>query len=152
MASRGRREKRPVRVSAERNGCAGFPGTGQVFAARRETLGIKTGKQTGETACCITSLGADRASAARLPALNRGRWSVEANHHIPDMTFDGDRSRIGAGHGPANAAMLRRFAIGLIRQSSENAAETTRRPARKPRRIPDMLKLTANTRPRKAFG
>ena len=150
--SHGRREKRSIWVSDELNGCAGCAGTGQVFAVRRETLEIKTGKQTSETACCISSLGADRASAARLLALNRGHWSVEANHHILDMTFDEDRSRIRTGHGPANAAPLRRFAIGLIRRSSGNAAETARRPARKPRRILDMLKLTANTRPRKAFG
>ncbi len=150
--SHGRKEKRSIWVSAELNGYVDFPGTGQVFAVHRETLEIKTGKQTSETACCISSLGADRAGAARLLALNRGHWSVEANHHILDMTFDEDRSRIRTGHGPANATLLRRFAIGLIKQSSENVAETTRRLARKPRRILDMLKLTANTRPRKAFS
>ena len=69
-----------------------------------------------------------------------------------DMTFDEDRSRIRTGHGPANATLLRRFAIGLIRQYSENVAETTRSLARKPRRVLDMLKPTGNTRPRTAFS
>ncbi len=74
------------------------------------------------------------------------------NHHILDMTFDEDRSRIRTGHGPANATLLRRFAIGLIKTHSDNVAETTCRLARKPRRVLDMLKLTGNTRPRMAFS
>ena len=148
----GRKEKRSIRVSGELNDSVDFPGTGQVFAVHRETLEIKSGKQSSETAYCITSLSADMATPEQLLALDRGHWRIEANHHILDMTFDEDRSRIRTGHGPANATLLRRFAIGLIRQSSENVAETTRSLARKPRRVLDMLKLTGNTRPRTAFS
>ena len=111
-----------------------------------------TGKRTSETACCITSLTSDMATAERLLALNRGHWKIEAMHHILDMTFDEDRSRIRTGHGPSNVTLLRRFAIGIVRQYGENVAETMRGMARKPRRVLDVLKLTANTRPRKAFG
>ena len=148
----GRKEKRSIWVSSELNDYADFPGTGQVFAVHRETLEVKTGKKSKETAYCITSLTEDRATPERLLYLNRGHWGIEANHHILDMTFDEDRSRIRTGHGPANATLLRRFAIGLIKQSSDNVAETTRRLARKPRRVLDMLKLTGNARPRMAFG
>ena len=148
----GRKEKRSIWVSSEWNHRAEFPGVRQIFAVHRETLEVKTGKQTRETAYCITSLTEDRATPERLLRLNRGHWKIEANHHILDMTFDEDRSRIRTGHGPANATLLRRFAIGLIKTSSDNVAETTRRLARKPRRVLDMLKLTGNTRPRTAFG
>ena len=132
----GRKEKRSTWVSSELNDYADFPGVGQVFAVRRETLEVKTGKQSKETACCITSLTEDRASVERLLALNRGHWSVEASHHILDITFDEDRSRIRTG--PANATLLQRFAVGLIKQTSDNVAETTRHLARKPRRVLDM--------------
>ena len=148
----GRKEKRSIWVSGELNDYADFPGVGQVFAVRRETLEVKSGKRSDETAYCVTSLSADKANAERLLSLNRGHWRIEANHHILDMTFDEDRSRIRTGHGPANATLLRRFAIGLIKQTSDNVAETTRRLARKPRRVLDMLKLTGNTRPRKTVG
>lgn len=148
----GRREKRSIWVSSELNDYADFPGTGQVFAVRRETLEIKTGKKSCQTAYCITSLSADRATPERLLALNRGHWRIEACHHILDMTFDEDRSRIRTGHGPANVTLLRRFAIGLIRQCSDNVAAATRSLARKPRRVLDMLRLTGNTRPRAAFS
>ncbi len=134
----GRKEKRSIWVSSELNGYADFPGTGQVFALHRETLDVKTGKKSKETAYCITSLTEDRATPERLLALNRGHWGIEANHHILDMTFDEDRSRIRTGHGPANATLLRRFAIGLIKMSSDNVAETTRRLARKPGRVLDL--------------
>ena len=73
----GRREKRSVWVSSELNGYVDFPGVGQVFAVRREVTEIKTGKRTSETACCITSLTRDMATAERLLSLNRGHWKIE---------------------------------------------------------------------------
>ncbi len=148
----GRKEKRSVWVSSELNGYVDFPGVGQVFAVRREVTEVKTGKRTSETACCITSLTRDMATAERLLSLNRGHWKIEAMHHILDMTFDEDRSRIRTGHGPSNVTLLRRFAIGLVRQYGDNVAETMRSMARKPRRVLDVLKLTGNTRSRKAFA
>ena len=146
----GRKEKRSIWVSSEWTHNAEIPGAGQIFAVHRETLETKTNRLTEETACCITSLTEDGATPERLLCLNRGHWRIEANYHILDMTVDEDRSRTG--YGPANATPLRRFAIGLIRMTSDNVAETTRRLARKPRRVLEMLKLTANTRPRTAFA
>ena len=47
---------------------------------------------------------------------------------------------------------LRRFAIGLIKARGLGVAETMRNLARKPRRVLDFLKMTANTSPRTAPG
>jgi predicted transposase YbfD/YdcC len=50
----------------------------------------------------------------RLLELNRRHWSIEnRSHYVRDVTFDGDRSRIRIGHGPAVMASLRNFAIAL---------------------------------------
>jgi hypothetical protein len=35
------------------------------------------GKETVETVCAVTSLGPERASAARLLAVSRGHWHIE---------------------------------------------------------------------------
>ena len=119
---------------------------------RRETVEVKSGKRRCETACGVTSLTPRAASPQRLLALNRGHWMSEATHHILDWSFDEDRSRIRSGHGPENMTRLRRFAIGLIKGRGLAVAETMRNLARNPRRVLDLLKMTANTSPRPAPG
>ena len=71
-------------------------------------------------------------------------------HHVLDCSFDEDRSRIHTGHGPQNMTRLRRFAIGLIYWRGLPVAQTVRQLARSPRRLLDLLKMTANVRPRAA--
>ena len=110
----GRRERRSIWVSSELNDYLDFPGVGQVFAVRRETVEVKSAKQRCEIAYGVTSLTSEVASPERLLALNRGHWTIEATHHILDWSFDEDRSRIRSGHGPENMTRLRRFAIGVI--------------------------------------
>ena len=146
----GRRERRSIWVSSELNGYLNFPGVGQVFAVRRETVEVKSAKRRCETAYGVTSLTPQAASPQRLLTLNRGHWTIEATHHILDWSFDEDRSRIRTGHGPENMTRLRRFAIGLIKGRGLAVAETLRRLARNPRRVLDFLNMTANARPRAA--
>ena len=126
----GRRERRSIWVSSELNDYLNFPGVGQVFAVRRETVEVKSGKRRCETAYGVTSLSAQAASPERLLSLNRGHWAIEATHHILDWSFDEDRSRIRSGHGPENMTLLRRFAIGLIKARGLAVAETMRNLAR----------------------
>ena len=146
----GRREHRSIWVSSKLNDYLDFPGVGQVFAVRRNTVEVKSGKQSSETIYGLTSLTAQAASPQRLLTLNRGHWTIEATHYILDWSFDEDRSRIRTGHGPENMTRLRRFAIGLIKARGLAVAETMRRLARNPRRVLDLLKMTANTAPRAA--
>ena len=148
----GRRERRSIWVSSELNDYLNFPGVGQVFAIRRETREVKSGKRRCETAYGVTSLTPEAASPERLLTLNRGHWTIEATHHILDWSFDEDRSRIRTGHGPENMTRLRRFAIGLIKGRGLALAETMRNLARNPRRVLDFLKMTDNVVPRPAPG
>ena len=148
----GRRERRSIWVSTELNDYLDFPGVGQVFAIRRDTVEVKSAKRRVETVYGVTSLTPQGASPQRLLSLNRGHWSIEAMHHILDWSFDEDRSRIRSGHGPQNMTRLRRFAIGIIKARGLAVAETMRRLARNPRRVLDFLKMTGNAAPRPAPG
>ena len=87
----------------------------------------------------------EAATPERLPTLDRGRWTIEANHRLLDRSFDEGRSRIRTGHGPDDMTQPRRFAIGLIKGRGLGVAETMRKLARNPRRVRDFLKMTGNT-------
>jgi hypothetical protein len=50
-------------------------------------------------------------------AAARGHWRIENSlHWVLDMTFNEDQSRIRKDHGAENFGLLRRFAIGIIKQ------------------------------------
>ncbi len=136
----GRRERRSIRISSDLN----FPGVGQVFALRRETVAVTSGKRRRETAYGVTRLSAQAASPERLLTLNRGLWTIKAMHHILNGSFEENRSRIRTGNGPETMTRLRRFAIGLIKGRGRAVAQTMRNLARNPRRVLDFLKMTNN--------
>ena len=73
----GRRERRSIWVSTELNDYLDFPGVGQVFAIRRDTVEVKSAKRRVETVYGVTSLTPQGASPQRLLSLNRGHWSIE---------------------------------------------------------------------------
>ena len=50
----------------------------------------------------ITSLPPDQAGPAELADIIRGHWHIEVLHHIRDVTFKEDASRIRAGTAPAS--------------------------------------------------
>ena len=52
----GRRERRSIWVSTELNDYLDFPGVGQVFAIRRDTVEVKSAKRRVETVYGVTSL------------------------------------------------------------------------------------------------
>src|SRR6266851_1096401 len=45
----------------------------------------------------------------------RGHWGVESMHWLLDVEFKDDLSRYRSGHGAKNMAVVRRFALGLVR-------------------------------------
>ena len=63
---------------------------------------------------------------------------AKANHHVLDRSFDEDRIRTG--REPENTALLRRFAISIIK--ARGPAETMRRLGRDVRRVLDFQKMT----------
>lgn len=58
----------------------------------------------------------------------RSHWAIENNlHWTLDMTFKEDQSRLRAGHGARNMAVVRHFALNLVRQAKDKRSIKRRR-------------------------
>ena len=57
----------------------------------------------------------------------RGHWGVESMHWLLDVEFKDDLSRYRTGHGAKNMAVVRRFALDLVRKLKSKASIKTRR-------------------------
>lgn len=95
---------------------------------------------TTEIAYAITSISAERATAADLLDLNRGHWGIENRlHWVRDVTFGEDTCRAKAQHCPQNLAALRNVGLTLMRAAGLNEILSTLRDfATRP---PDLLKF-----------
>lgn len=143
----GRIETRRIWVSSQLNDYLDFPYVGQAFAIERETINKKTGKLSREVAYGITSQREYEAGAEKVLATNRNHWAIENScHYILDWTFDEDRCRIRTQYGPENISRLRRFAIGVVKNTSlRGVTETMRMLAMNIRLVFDYLKMTKNS-------
>lgn len=63
----------------------------------------------------------------RLAKGARGHWGVESMHWLLDVEFKDDLSRYRSGHGAKNMAIVRRFALGLIRADATKGSIKTKR-------------------------
>jgi predicted transposase YbfD/YdcC len=63
----------------------------------------------------------------RLATAARGHWGVESMHWLLDVEFKDDLSRYRAGHGAKNMAVVRRFALNLVRANKAKGSIKTRR-------------------------
>jgi predicted transposase YbfD/YdcC len=79
---------------------------------------------TFETRLYISSAALD---IDRLANAVRGHWGVESMHWLLDVEFKDDLSRYRSGHGAKNMAIVRRFALGLVRASKSKRSVKTRR-------------------------
>ena len=84
-----------------------FPHARQAVKITRWRQEIATGRVSGETVYAVTSLISTDATAGDLARLVREQWSIEAHHHIRDLTFREDSSASRTGSGPANLATIR---------------------------------------------
>jgi len=67
-------------------------------------------------------------SAAAFAEIVRGHWAIENNlHWMLDVTFKDDLSRLRAGHGAKNMAVVRHFALNFVRQAKDNRSIKRRR-------------------------
>jgi predicted transposase YbfD/YdcC len=67
-------------------------------------------------------------SAAAFAQAARGHWAIENKlHWILDVTFKEDRSRLRAGRGAKNMAVVRHFALNLVRQVDDKRSIKRRR-------------------------
>jgi predicted transposase YbfD/YdcC len=130
----GRIEHRRVWVTDDLSGLgqAGeWPGLASlaVVEARREVHG---GETSTERRYYITSLPGTDATA--IAAAVRGHWAVENGlHHVLDVTFHEDDSRIRRGHGAENVSRLRRIALNLLKVNGDK--HTKRKSIRGRRKI-----------------
>jgi hypothetical protein len=106
---------------------AQWPDLRQVYQVRRERW--EKGRHTVEIAYRITSLGPDRADAARLLALDRGHWGIENRlHHVRDVTLGEDACRVRTANAPEVLAAARNLALGVLhRLAWPSIASATRR-------------------------
>ncbi|GHU11023.1 hypothetical protein FACS1894185_3550 [Betaproteobacteria bacterium] len=77
----------------------------------------ETGDKTStERRCFLSSLSPD---AKLIGQRIRAHWSIENNlHRVLDMAFNEDQSRVRTGHAAENFALIRRFALNLLRHDS----------------------------------
>jgi predicted transposase YbfD/YdcC len=83
------------------------------------------GKIERERRCYISSRAL---SVAAFADAVRSHWAIENNlHWTLDVTFNEDRSRLRAGHGARNMAVVRHFALNLVRQVTDKRSIKRRR-------------------------
>lgn len=128
----GRIEERTVTVSQETRWLAGdrrfpgelrLPGAATIIRVRSRT-GLKD-KSRFDTRYYISSaeITAERAAHAV-----RGHWLIEnALHWTLDVIFKDDQSRLRKGHGATNMAIIRHFAINLVRAVNDKRSIKLRR-------------------------
>lgn len=91
-----------------------FPHAEQGFRCER-TATLRNGKVRHEIVHGVLSMRPDRADEKAVLGFLRGHWTVEALHHIRDVSWDEDRCRIRTGNGPQAMAALRNLAVGVIK-------------------------------------
>lgn len=122
----GRLTIRHLQASSRLAGHLDWPGLKQV--CRIERIVKAKGLETREIAYAITSLSAERATAADLLAYNRGHWGIENRlHWVRDVSFGEDACRANVQHGPQNLAALRNVALTLLRRAGVNEILSTLR-------------------------
>ncbi|WP_330301562.1 MULTISPECIES: ISAs1 family transposase [unclassified Streptomyces] len=121
-----------------------FPHADQALQIVRRRRTLRTGKVSIERVYAITSLTVHQANAADLAERIRGHWAIEnREHHVRDVTFGEDASRVRTGGAPRAMASLRNLAIGALRLAGwDNIAEGLRHHGRDMTRPPAALGLT----------
>jgi predicted transposase YbfD/YdcC len=94
-----------------------FPGARQAIKITRWRQDTATGKTSRQAVYAVTSLTSAHATAQDLARLVREHWSLEAHHHVRDVTFREDSSTSRTGRGPANLATIRAAIIAAIKQA-----------------------------------
>ncbi|MFE9912501.1 transposase [Streptomyces clavifer] len=130
-----------------------FPGARQAVQIVRRRVSRKTGKISLTTVYAVTSLTAEQAGPARLGQLIRGHWTVEALHHVRDVTYAEDASQLRTGNAPRVMATCRNLAIGALRLAGvRNIAVGLRRTARDQTHALTLLDLTWSKRTRPDYA
>ncbi len=149
----GRIEQRSVSVITDvdwLNGARRFPGELRLPQAasiiRVQSQAELSGRCRFETRYYISSA---TLSAKQAQEAVRGHWSIENQlHWVLDVVFADDQCRLRKGHGTRNMAVVRHFAINLVR----SAPEPERPPPLKPQRKATKPRRTSLKLRRKIAG
>jgi predicted transposase YbfD/YdcC len=69
-----------------------------------------------------------KAGAKTFLSAIRGHWGIENSlHWVLDVGFDEDRSRVRTDHGPENLALLRRWAVSLLKHADSSRGSIRRK-------------------------
>jgi predicted transposase YbfD/YdcC len=128
----GRIEERTVWVSRETDWLTGerhFPGELRLPGAK--TL-VKVRSRTELKDRCRTDtryyISSAILTAHRAAEAVRGHWGIENRlHWVLDVVFDEDQARLRTGHGAKNMAIVRHFAINLVRTTTDKKSLRLRR-------------------------
>jgi predicted transposase YbfD/YdcC len=108
-----------------------FPHAAQAIRITRRVRNQKSKKWRTVTVYAVTNLTAVQTSPDQLAGYIRGHWSIEALHHIRDVTYREDASQVRIGNAPRAMASLRNLAIGILRHLGwSNIAKALRHNAR----------------------
>ncbi len=132
----GRIERRTVSVVKEVDWLAGarrFPGEVRLPHAatiiRVRSRAELADRCRTETRYYISSAALDAKQAAEAV---RCHWRIENQlHWVMDVVFNDDQSRVRKGHGAKNMAVVRHFAVNLVRQAPEPERPKPLKPQRK---------------------
>lgn len=140
----GRIAKRCLQASSRLAGLLDWPGLQQV--CRIERTISKQGRDTTEIAYAITSLRAERASAADLLSYDRGHWGIENRlHWVRDVVLGEDACRAKVGHSPQNLAAFRNVGLSMLRLAGvQTILATLREFASKPYDLLKFLRIMKN--------
>ena len=95
----------------------------QLFASDLDEDALTYAREGLYPGAIAADLSAERAAHAV-----RGHWQVEnALHWTLDVVFKDDQSRLRKGHGANNMAIVRHFAINLVRAMNDKRAIKRRR-------------------------
>jgi predicted transposase YbfD/YdcC len=111
----GRAETRTVKTAHVSH--LDFPGARQAIKITRWRQDTATGKASRQTVYAVTSLTSAHATTQDLARLVREHWSIEAHHHVRDVTFGEDTATSRTGSGPANLATIRAAIIAALKDA-----------------------------------
>jgi predicted transposase YbfD/YdcC len=94
-----------------------FPHARQAIKITRWRKDTTAGKASRQTVYAVTSLSSAGATAQDLARLVREHWSIEAHHHIRDLTFGEDTAASRTGSGPVNLATIRAAITAAIKDA-----------------------------------
>jgi predicted transposase YbfD/YdcC len=122
----GRQERRTYVVLEDPQGIrnhAAWPNLSVVGMCVRERE--VAGKKSDEVHYFI---GSRRQNAKKYGRALRGHWGIENHLHWQlDVTFDEDANRVQRRHGAENLALVRRLALGLLKQHPSNKSIACKR-------------------------